>query len=70
MTEHYSLDIRPTPDGVLIALRCERADGEPVEIGVVVDPATAREISGRIAAAAGDAFHRTAGQHGTSPASA
>lgn len=64
MTEHYSLDIRPSSDGVLIALRYEPAEGDPVEIGVVVDEATAREISGQIAVAAGHAFHRTAGQRG------
>lgn len=59
MTDQYAIEIRATADGVEIVMRRDPVEGEPIEIGVVVDKATAREISARIAAAAGDAFHRT-----------
>ena len=59
MNDEYVLEIRPTPDGVEIVMQHKPPLGEAVEIGIVVDQRTAREISARIAAAAGDAFYRT-----------
>lgn len=59
MSDEYAIEVRPAADGVEIVVRHRPVSGEPVEIGIVVDRLTAREISARIAAAAGDAFHRT-----------
>lgn len=59
MTDQYTIEVRAVGDGVEIVMHYQPLEGEPLEIGVVVDRSTAREISARIAAAAGDAFHRT-----------